>query len=410
MDAVKKTFTLILMLYSSAVFSHFTHFEPRIIHLYQKNHDTIILMRMPLPLIFLDDNWKGIDSKQSIPYTDKVNTSDYLIDKEQIKKGLNDIKKRIRAGYTIKKNGHVQNYLIESINIFNSDDRKPFSSLKAAEQNFTSDITIRPSATQLFDSGIDIKLRIINTSVVRDDIAIVSILGDKFNAITRLGNIINLHRDSNNESITTTVGILDYSSTHLPSPTQQLISGFIDGFVHILIGLDHVLFVLLLFFSASSFLKLLSLATAFTFGHSFSLFFGNSIAIASPVFIPSIEILIALTIAVTAIALLLKKAQHIGTTPLLIIGIIHGFGFSFVFSELEKEGAQTSISRLISFNIGIEAGQLFIYALALGMTILIRKQTVLVTKLPYYISICALVISVYWVVTRSIPLIDFVAI
>ena len=174
------------MIYSSTVFSHFTHFEPRILHLHQDNQDTIILMRMPLPLILLDDNWKGVDSKQSIPYTNKVNTSDYLIDQEKIIKNLDDFKKRIKQGYTIKKNGISQNYLIESINIFNSDDRKPFSSLKAAEQNFTSNISIRPSATKLFDSGIDVKLRITNTSVIYDDISINSILGDKFNAIKKV--------------------------------------------------------------------------------------------------------------------------------------------------------------------------------------------------------------------------------
>lgn len=392
------------------MFSHFSHFEPRIIHLYQDNQDTIILMRMPLPLILLDENWKGIDSKQNIPYTNKVNNSGYLIDPEKITKNLDDFKKSITPGYTIKKNGVVQNYHIESINIFNSDDRKPFSSLKTAEENFTSDVTIRPSATKLFDAGIDIKLRISNTSVINDDISISSILGDKFNAINKLANIINLHRDIANESVTTTLGILDYSSTHLPSMTQQLINGFSDGFIHILIGLDHVLFVLLLFYSAASFLKLLSLATAFTFGHSFSLFFGDNIAIASPIFIPGIELLIALTIAFTAIALLLKKAQHLGTTPLLVIGVIHGFGFSFVFNELEKEGAQTSITNLLSFNFGIEAGQLFIYALAFTMTILIKKQTVLVKKLPYYVSVCALVISAYWVVTRSMPLFDYIVI
>lgn len=397
------------MIYSSTVFSHFTHFEPRILHLYQDNQDTIILMRMPLPLILLDDTWRGADSKQSIPYTNKINTADYLIDQEKIIKNIDEFKERIKQGYTIKKNGTSQNYLIESINIFNSDDRKPFSSLKAAEQNFTSNITIRPSATKLFDSGIDIKLRITNTSVLYDDISIHSILGDKFNAIKRLGNIVNLHRDSTDESITTTIGILDYSSTHLPSITQQLINGFTDGFIHILIGLDHVIFVLLLFYSASSFLKLLSLATAFTFGHSFSLLFGGNIAIASPMFIPGIELLIALTIAFTAIALLLKKAQHLGTTPLLIIGVIHGFGFSFVFNELENEGAQTSISNLLSFNVGIETGQLFIYAIAFAITVLIKNKTVLVKKLPYYVSTCALVISAYWVVTRSIPLIDYIA-
>jgi hypothetical protein len=367
-------------------------------------------MRMPLPLILLDDNWKGIDSKQDIPYTNKVNASDYLIDSEKITKNLDAFKKRMAQGYTIKRNGVIQNVLIESINIFNSDDRKPFSSLKTAEQNFNSEITIRPNARKLFDAGIDLKLRVPDISVVEDDISISSILGDKFNAINKLANIINIHRNNESESVTTTIGILDYSSTHLPSLTQQLISGFSDGFKHILIGLDHVLFVLLLFYSASSFLKLLSLATAFTVGHSFSLFFGDSIALSSPIFIPGIELLIALTIAFTAIALLLKKAQHLGTTPLLIIGIIHGFGFSFVFNELENEGAQTSVSSLLSFNIGIEAGQLFIYALAFAVTMLIKKQNMLIERLPYFVSISALAISVYWVVTRSMPLIDYIAI
>ncbi|OUR63098.1 hypothetical protein A9Q74_02520 [Colwellia sp. 39_35_sub15_T18] len=406
---MKKILAFILIIYSSSVFSHFSHFEPRIIHLYQDNQDTIILMRMPLPLILLNESWQGIDSKQSIPYTNKTNTSDYLIDQDEITESLDEFKKQIIQGYEIKKNGELQNYLIESINIFNSDDRKPFSSLKTAEQNFNGGITIRPSATKLFDAGIDIKFRITNTSVVNDDISIYSTLGDKFNAINKLANIINLHRSNANESITTTLGILDYSSTHLPSLTQQLFSGFIDGFKHILIGLDHVLFMLLLFYSATSFLKLLSLATAFTVGHSFSLFLGDNIVISSPIFIPSVELLIALTITLTAIAILLKKAQHLGTTPLLIIGVIHGFGFSFVFTELEKEGAKTSISSLLSFTVGIETGQIFIYALALAMTILIKKQTMLVKKLPYYVSVCALVISAYWVATRSIPLIDYIS-
>lgn len=403
-----KIFALILIIYSSSVFSHFTHFEPRIIHLHQDNSDAIILMRMPLPLILLDENWKGIDGKQNIPYTKLINNTDYLIDHNEIKKNLKAFKTHITQGYTINKNSVEQSYLIESINIFNTDNRKPFNSLKTAEQNFSSEITISPQATKLFDAGIDVKLRILNTSVVKDDISISSILGDQFKAINRLANIINLHREGADDSVTT-VGILDYSSKHLPSMTQQLISGFNDGFKHILIGLDHVLFMLLLFYSASSFLKLLSLATAFTFGHSFSLFFGDSIAISSPMFIPGIELLIALTIAFTAIALLLKKAQHLGTTPLLIIGVIHGFGFSFVFNELENEGAQTSITNLLSFNIGIEAGQLFIYALAFTLTLLIKKQDILIKKLPYFVSISALAISVYWVITRSMPLIDYIA-
>lgn len=87
----------------SFLISHFSHFEPRIIHLYPDNQDTTILMRMPQPLILLGDNWQGIDSKQNIPYTNKVNISNYLIDQKKITDNLNDFKKHITQGYTIKK-------------------------------------------------------------------------------------------------------------------------------------------------------------------------------------------------------------------------------------------------------------------------------------------------------------------
>jgi hydrogenase/urease accessory protein HupE len=406
---VKKLLALILIIYSSSALSHFTHFEPRIIHLYQEQQDILILMRMPLPLVLLDENWKGIDSNQNILYTKKINKSDYILDHKEIKINLEIFKKKIIQGYVIHQNSDKQNYQIENINIFNTDNRKPFNNLKTAEQNFSNELTIRPEAVKLFDSGIDIKLRLRNASVINDDISISSILGDKFNAINRLANIINLHRKSTSETITT-IGILDYSSSHLPSTLQQLINGFSDGFKHILIGLDHVLFMLLLFYSATTFLKLLSLATAFTVGHSFSFFIGDSIALSSPVFIPFIEFLIALTIAVTAIALFFKKAHYLGTTPLLVIGIIHGFGFSFVFNELEREGAQTSIINLISFNVGIEIGQLFIYLLAFSLTMLIQKKTTLLRITPYYVSTFAFSISIYWLVTRSIPLFEYMAI
>lgn len=409
---MKKIFALFLILISSLLSSaanaHFSHFEPRIIHLYQENRDTIILMRMPLPLVLLDDSWKGMDSEQEIPFTLRVfaaNTVEYLINHNEIRENLAELKNLITAGYSIKKNGQQQHYRVEAIHIFNSDSRKPFSSLDTAQSNFNGDISISEDSRSLFDVGLDIQLRISDTSLISDEITISSILGDKFNAINRLANIINLYRDDEKTSVTT-VGILDYSTIRQPSLTTKLINGFNSGFSHILIGTDHILFILLLFFSATGFIRLLSLATAFTIGHSFSLLFGNNLAITSPLFTSGIELLIALTICVTAILLLFKKAQYISTTPILIIGVIHGFGFSFVFNELAKEGSQTSISNLISFNIGIEAGQLFIYGLAFVLTALSKKYLTFSRPLHVYVSVFTLMVSAYWIVTRSIPLIE----
>ncbi|WP_428036895.1 HupE/UreJ family protein [Amphritea sp.] len=401
-------FPTICALFSAAANAHFTHFEPRIIHLYQEHQDTVILLRMPLPLVLLDNSWQGIKSQQAIPFTHRVATAEnteYLLNHSEIKTNLERLKQLISSGYRIKKQGKSQNYRIESINIFNSDSRKPFSSLDTAQSNFNGDITISEDALSLFDAGLDIRLRLVDTSLNTDEINISSILGDRFNAINRLANIINLYRDGEKTSVTT-VGILDYSTTRLPTLTSKLINGFNSGFSHILIGTDHILFILLLFFSATGFIRLLSLATAFTLGHSFSLLFGHNLAISSPAFTPGIELLIALTICVTAILLLCQKAQHIGTTPILIIGVIHGFGFSFVFNELAKEGSQTSAINLLSFNIGIEAGQLFIYSLAFVLTAMCKRYLTFERPLYVYVSVFTLMVSAYWIVTRSIPLLE----
>ncbi|WP_067869161.1 HupE/UreJ family protein [Neptuniibacter marinus] len=406
---MKKIFALFTLLFCSIAQAHFTHFEPRIIHLYQDNQDTIALMRMPLPLVLLDNTWQGIDSNQDLPFTEKraaPEGNDYFIKHDEVRTTLDRLKNYISQGYTFTKDGATQPFSVEQIHIFNTDSRKPFSDLDTALENFNGELVITPDATKLFDSGIDIQLRLPNTSIVENDITITSYLGDKFNAITRLANIITLHIDEQQIS-ETTVGVLDYSSQHQPTLSHKLMGGFKDGFSHILIGLDHVLFVVLLFFSAPTFLRLLSLATAFTIGHSFSLFVGDSAPISSPLFTPCIELLIALTIGITAIALLFNKAQHLGTTPLLIIGVIHGFGFSFVFSELAQEGAQTSLINLLGFNLGIEAGQLFIYIVIFVLTSLLSKKLIFNKPLPYYVSLGTLAVSSYWIVTRAIPLVEY---
>lgn len=403
---MKKLLLFGLMLFSATSVAHFTHFEPRIIHLYQQGQDTVVLMRMPLPLILLDEHWKGIDSHQPLPLTTQTTTSDgvdYLLDHAQIRANPDILKTRIARGYSFRKNNGVQAIQVEAIHIFNTDTRQPFNNLESALDNFDGNVSVRPDAIRLFDSGVDVAIRLPLTSVTQDEVSIYSVLGDKFNAIHRLANIVTLHR-GDNSAPNTTVGILDYSSSRQPSMAYMLMTAFNDGLVHILIGLDHVVFVVLLFFCASSFWRLLSLATAFTIGHSFSLIFGHNLAVTSELFVPGIELLIAMTISVSAIALLKGKANLLSTTPMLIIGTIHGFGFSFVFNELKQSGVESTLSGLLAFNLGIEAGQILIYLLMFWLNGVVQ-QKIGRGQLQRCAAIGALLITSYWIVTRSIPLI-----
>ncbi|MGH7789024.1 MAG: HupE/UreJ family protein [Candidatus Binatia bacterium] len=147
------------------------------------------------------------------------------------------------------------------------------------------------------------------------------------------------------------------------------------GIEHILSGPDHLLFVfgLLLLVSASR--LLLQTITAFTIGHSITLS-AAALGLAS---VPSrpIEVLIALSVLVLATELARDGGQ---TTALrrfpwamaVAFGLLHGFGFAGALAEAGLTGAEVPLA-LVSFNAGIELGQLaFIGMILAGGALLTR--------------------------------------
>ncbi|MUH72158.1 HupE/UreJ family protein [Psychrosphaera haliotis] len=130
-----------------------------------------------------------------------------------------------------------------------------------------------------------------------------------------------------------------------------------SGFVHILpLGLDHILFVLALFFSTIIFKKLFWQITAFTLAHSVTLVLSSLgfISLSGNI----VEPLIALSIAWMAIDNI--RTEHTSSKRLWVIiffGLLHGLGFASVLSEfgLPQEAFLTA---LFAFNVGVELGQL----------------------------------------------------
>jgi hypothetical protein len=154
------------------------------------------------------------------------------------------------------------------------------------------------------------------------------------------------------------------------------------GTVHVLIGLDHLAFVLCLAMMARG-IPLVWLISAFTLGHSVSLALAHFGLLNVPI-VP-VEAVIALSVVFMAReALLAQKAQtsDIGRTETQSLrwrmgltagfGLIHGLGFASVLGSLGVSASQTIVA-LAFFNIGVEVGQLLFVFTVLGVLWLVRR-------------------------------------
>ena len=148
--------------------------------------------------------------------------------------------------------------------------------------------------------------------------------------------------------------------------------GFVKlGVEHILSGIDHMLFLLCLVIPFRRVKPLIPVITAFTLGHSITLI-GTAYNLA-PVgawFPPFVEAAIAASIFYMAIENIVGANLRRRWVIAALFGLVHGFGFADVLKEqLQFAGSYLLVS-LLSFNIGIELGQLavlcvFVPALAL---------------------------------------------
>ena len=149
------------------------------------------------------------------------------------------------------------------------------------------------------------------------------------------------------------------------------------GFLHILEGIDHLLFLFCLVIPLRSFRALITVVTSFTVAHSITLI-SSAFGIAPNVlwFPALIETLIALSIVYMACENIVgAKLKHRWVVS-FGFGLIHGFGFSFLFSETLQFAGGHLFSSLLAFNVGVELGQLLILIFAIPILDLLFKYAV----------------------------------
>ena len=149
------------------------------------------------------------------------------------------------------------------------------------------------------------------------------------------------------------------------------------GFLHILEGIDHLLFLFCLVIPLRSIRSLIPVITSFTIAHSITLI-SSAFGMAPDVlwFPPLIETLIALSIVYMAFENIVgAKLEHRWVVT-FGFGLIHGFGFSFLFSETLQFAGGHLFSSLLAFNVGVELGQLMVLLLVIPVLNLLFKYLV----------------------------------
>ncbi|MGB1949507.1 MAG: HupE/UreJ family protein [Marinobacter sp.] len=199
---------------------------------------------------------------------------------------------------------------------------------------------------------------------------------------------------------------------------QLFVTFLYEGVIHLLIGLDHILFLLVLMLPATlslnsrrsasgtveerglkaRLLELVGIVTAFTVAHSITLALAALDIVTLP--IAWVETVIALSIAVAALNVAWPVLGRKTWKLAFGFGLIHGFGFASVLGDLTSGVSQLAVA-LAGFNLGVELGQL-------GLLLVLFPALYLCGRFRLYeraavpaILLAVGALSLYWVAERA---------
>ena len=386
--------------------SHFVPVIARIIHVVEEHDKTAVYLQFPLPLMVLTLNWGGLDSGDSLPYVRsqlEAGQWRYRIDRQAISNDWQGFAETALEPYRFAtKDARHISFIIEAINI-HSHETGSFSTLNATLVAFNGENQIKlPEEAEIFDTSVDIKIILQNYSRA-DGLTIVSSVGKGLPIVDRLFNNVNYHLANGAVETRNSYGLLAADFAKIVSPFTRIVDAGKRGVKHIVIGWDHIVFMLLLVIASPKFIAVFKRATAFTVGHCITLSIGGMGYVPSGAwFIPSIELAIAASIVYGGIMILVGKAEMLTTGKVALIGLIHGFGFSFVMKEAYSTSRSIDALNLVGFNLGIELGQIMIYLLTMPILFLLSQWCWLnPNRQQQLLTALCLLVAAFWVVERT---------
>lgn len=172
------------------------------------------------------------------------------------------------------------------------------------------------------------------------------------------------------------------------------------GIEHILTGYDHIAFLIGLIVIGLSIREVLKIITAFTIAHSITLLLAAlQLITLSSRFVESV---IAVSICYIALENLFRKEVKYRWLITFCFGLIHGFGFASALQELIV-GKSNLIISVVSFNLGVETGQLMIFFVLLPVLYLL-KQKMDFRRVTAGVSLAIFILGFTWLIERLFDL------
>jgi len=183
---------------------------------------------------------------------------------------------------------------------------------------------------------------------------------------------------------------------------QQAAGRFITlGFFHILDGTDHLLFLFCLVIPFRRVWTLVPIVTSFTVAHSITLIASAyNYAPGALWFPPLIEALIAISIVYMALENIAVKSPRRRWIVTFLFGLVHGFGFSFGLQHTLQFAGAHLLTSLLSFNVGVELGQLLVLAVMVPALALLFRVVADTRTTTIVVSVLVAHTAVHWTYDR----------
>ena len=311
----------------------------------------------------------------------------------------------VAEGHQVLRDGKPLPMTVEEVRVYPALQQPPFANLAEARAAFENPV-FPPDAGEVFvgDSVIDVRLYV-DAGKPLYSYSLKSTLDPGVPGTEDTANLI-IDELAGEVLIFRETGLLA-EPVEVSRSWLKAAAGFVvEGVHHILSGYDHVLFVLCIAIGAVGFVNLLWRVTGFTLGHTVTLILGFFGYVPQGAwFVPAVELGIALSIIYAAAVAVLQRPGA-GTVAVTSgIGLLHGLGFSFVLHEILRLDSPNLWQSLISFNVGVELGQVAIVAVVFPIFWWLAKRgEKLVTTVRWVIALPCMAVAGVWVAERALML------
>jgi len=372
------------ILAASSAFAHFNlNQNVRVFHVLHDETGLVVLLRTPMPYMVGDKvGAVGADGRtEPAPFTVNEYRDGvllHMVDPEAIIRDPLGLANIILDEMVLRSGGIRLSGEAIRLNVHPLGTEPGFATKDEALAALADSVAFseHPGETFVGDAVVDVLLKFENAT---DGSYTLSMLSNPGLAQQdQTANLILDYRDGGTRTYRAT-GLLTTPVEVTGTFTSAASTFVVEGIRHILEGIDHVLFVLCMVIGALNLHALLARVTGFTLGHSVTLIMGFfGLAPSAPWFIPAVETAIALTIILAAADAVFQNPDRKRSGLMAVgvtagVGLLHGFGFSFMLREILQVDADNVWQSLLAFNIGVEIGQLIIVLLVWPVVVFLRK-------------------------------------